>query len=252
MLLRAGDMVVLPHSTGHVLADVVERPTRPIDELPQEAIDDFTYKLRVGRGGAQTLIFCGSVHFDVPLRHPLVELLPHVLLVSDATTHDTTLPLLLTLMADEVRAERIGAATVLARLANVVIARVIRAWAEAHGADATGWLAAIRDPQIGHALAAIHRHPGHPWSVALLAAVAYSSRSLFSARFTAVVGVSPARYLTRWRMHVASGWLRTERLTVAEVAARLGYQSEASFRRAFKRHVGVKPHALRSGDEGCR
>ncbi|WP_437826459.1 AraC family transcriptional regulator [Sorangium sp. So ce1153] len=157
-------------------------------------------------------------------------------------------------MADEVLRRRIGAATVMTRLADVVITRVVRAWVESRTEDTEGWLAAIRDPQIGRALAAIHRRPGEPWSVESLADVARMSRSIFSERFAAVVGVPPARCLARWRMHVASGWLRDDRVTVAEAAVRLGYDSEAAFSRAFKRFSGVPPSALRrqGRDEGAR
>jgi AraC-like DNA-binding protein len=161
---------------------------------------------------------------------------------------DATLPVLPDTMAGEVLAQRVGAATVLTRLADVVITRVVRAWVEARSEDATGWLAAIRDPKIGRALAAIHRRPGHHWSVEALADIAHVSRSMFSERFVSVVGVPPARYVSRWRMHLASVWLRNERRTVSEVAARLGYESEASFSRAFKRSAGVAPSTLRRRD----
>lgn len=140
------------------------------------------------------------------------------------------------------------AATMMTRLADIVITRVVRAWAEARTDDTTGWLAAIRGPHIGRVLAAIHRRPGDPWSVEALADIAHLSRSMFSERFAAVVGVPPARYLARWRMHLASVWLRNERLTVSEVSARLGYESEASFSRVFKRLLGVPPKALRRPD----
>ena len=169
-----------------------------------------------------------------------------MLLVRKGGTEDSTLRTLLDVMADEVKSERVGNATVMTRLADVVIARVVRSWVESRKRDTTGWLAAIRDPKIGRALAAIHREPGNLWPVEALAKVATTSRSLFSERFTAVLGVPPARYVTRWRMHLARGWLRKDRLTVAEVAARLGYESEAAFSRAFKRYSGQPPSALRT------
>jgi AraC-like DNA-binding protein len=84
-----------------------------------------------------------------------------------------------------------------------------------------------------------------------LADVAQTSRSIFSERFTSAVGVPPARYLTRWRMRLASVWLRNERLTVGETAAKLGYESEASFSWAFKRSIGVPPSELRRVDRAA-
>src|SRR5262249_8872071 len=246
--LRAGDVVLLPQGTAHTLADTPGAPSRPLGELRLEPIGQTTYRLRAGGAGRPSLLFCCSVSFEDPTIHPLLELMPVALVVCGAACEDATLPLLLDTMAEEVLAQRIGAATMLTRLADVVITRVIRAWVEAQCEKPSGWLAAIRDPHIGRALAAIHRRPGHEWSVEALADIARASRSMFSERFTSVVGMPPARYLARWRMHVASGWLRHERLSVAEVAARLGYESEASFSRAFKRHVGVPPSTLRRVD----
>ena len=244
-VLRAGDVALLPRGTGHALADTPGDHGRPIDEFPLEEVGENTYRLSAGGGGERTLLFCGSVSIDEPAVHPLLQLMPAALIVRGAATDDATLPVLLETMADEVLAQRIGAATVLARLADTVVARVVRAWAESQGESATGWLAAIRDPRIGRALAAIHRRPSHAWSVKALADIAHVSRSAFSERFTALVGVPVARYLARWRMHLAREWLRGDRLKVAEVAQRLGYESEASFSRAFKRQTGVPPSALR-------
>lgn len=243
--LDAGDVALLPQGTGHAIADTPRGRTRPLSQIPREEIGDRTYRLAAGGGGSQTLMACCTVSFREPALHPLVEQMPNVILVCGATTDDPTLPALLDAMADEVMAQRVGAATVLARLADVVITRLVRTWVEARSEDTTGWLAAIRDPRIGRALAAIHRRPGHQWSVDGLARAAGLSRSTFSERFTDVMGTPPAQYLARWRMHLASAWLRGDHLTVGEVAARLGYESEPSFSRAFKRVVGVPPSALR-------
>jgi AraC-like DNA-binding protein len=246
--LHAGDALVLPRGTAHALADRPHGATKPIDGFPLEEIGENTYRLRAGGRGMESLLFCCSVSFEEPSLHPLLQLMPEVLLVRGAATHDASLPALLEAMREEVIAERVGAATVLTRLADVVITRIVRAWVESRGEDATGWLAAIRDPRIGRALAAIHRHPGDSWSVEALANVANISRSMFSERFTSVIGMPAGQYVTRWRMHLASRWLRHDRITVAEAAARLGYESEASFSRAFKRLLGFPPSALRRSD----
>jgi AraC-like DNA-binding protein len=246
--LRAGDVVLVPRGTGHALADTPDRPTREIDSLPRECVGGTSFQVCTGGGGERALLFGGSVALAEPALHPLLDLMPPVLHVRDAATSDPSLPALLQTMADEVAAQRIGAATVLARLADVVVARLVRAWVEARCGEATGWLAAIRDPQVGRVLAAIHRRPGEPWTVTSLARVAQASRSSFAERFAAAVGMPPARYLTRWRMHVASGWLQHERTTVSEAATRLGYESEPAFSRAFKRVVGIPPSALRRAE----
>ena len=243
--LHAGDVVLLPHGKGHALASKARARLTPLEKMPVQAIGDRTYQMQTGGNGAPTVLVCCSVDFEQPAAHPLLALMPPLLLVRGGAADDATLPPILDAMAAEVLARRVGAATVMTRLADVVIARVVRAWAESRTEDTRGWLAAIRDPQIGRALAAIHQRPGEPWTVESLADVAKTSRSVFSERFTALVSVPPARYLTQWRMHLASGWLRNDRVTVAEAAMRLGYESEAAFSRAFKRFTGVPPSALR-------
>lgn len=243
--LHAGDVALLPHGTAHVLAHARDARARPLGELGPQPIGEQTFRLEAGGGGARTVLACCSVSFGEPAFHPLLALMPSELLLRGEGDRDSTLPVLLRTMREEVLAERLGAATIMTRLADVVITRVVRGWVESRAEDTSAWLAAIRDPKVGRALAAIHERPGHPWSVEALADVAQASRSLFSERFAAALGVSPARYLARFRMHLASTWLRDERLTVAEAAARLGYESEASFSRAFKRVAGVPPGSLR-------
>jgi len=247
--LQAGDVVLLPHGTEHSLVDRSESAATPLDDLPMQEIGIKTYGLTTGGGGERTLLFCGSVSFEEPAVHPLLELMPPSLLVRGAAGGDPALPALLEMMGDEVIAQRVGAATVMARLADIIITRIVRAWVETERESAAGWLAAIRDPKIGLALAAIHRDPGNTWSVESLADIAGASRSVFSERFTNIMGVSPARYLARWRMHVASAWLRNARLTVAQTADRLGYESEASFSRAYKRLMGAPPSSARRIDQ---
>jgi AraC-like DNA-binding protein len=236
-------------TTHHSLAHSRRGPTKSLSKLPLEEIGDRTYLLKTGGDGPRTLLVCCSVSFEEPSVHPLLELMPPALLVRGGAKDDSDLPVLLDMMARELTTQHIGSATVMTRLADVVIARVVRAWVETRSGDTTGWLAAIRHPKIGRALAAIHRRPGDQWSVDALAEVAHISRSMFSERFTAVVGASPARYLARWRMHLASVWLRKDRVTVADAAMGLGYQSEASFSRAFKRILGVPPSAFRRLDQ---
>ena len=114
-----------------------------------------------------------------------------------------------------------------------------------HAAARKGWLGALQDAQIGRAIALIHREPERDWTVASLAAALAMSRSAFAARFTELVGEPAMQYVTRWRMHVGLTALRDEGATVAELANRLGYRSEAAFARAFKRVIGTPPGAIR-------
>ncbi|WP_244237242.1 helix-turn-helix transcriptional regulator [Corallococcus llansteffanensis] len=148
-------------------------------------------------------------------------------------------------MAAEAEALRPGGETVVTRLADILVIQTIRAWL-AHAPEArTGWLGALQDPQVGRALVLIHRDPARDWTLAALAKEAAMSRSAFAARFTQRVGMPAMQYLVHWRMQVAASLLREEDAGLADVAGRMGYQSEAAFSRAFKRCVGVAPGTFR-------
>jgi AraC-like DNA-binding protein len=248
LFLDTGDVVLLPHGTGHVISDQPHRRAQPLQEVGPRLIGNSTYQLSGGGGGARTLLVCCTIAFEGPTAHPLLELLPDVLLVRKSDHVEQSLPLLLNLMATEVANSRIGAATIMARLADIVMTQIVRAWIETRRSDLTGWLAAVKDSQIGTALARIHRQPGEDWTIEALAAAAGMSRSLFAERFSALLGIAPARYLTQWRMRLAAVWLKNENMTVVEVANRLGYASDAAFSRAFKRFFGMTPSDRRSAD----
>ena len=183
-----------------------------------------------------------------PTANPLLELLPHVMHIRSADHDDADLTSLLAIMAREVEGQRIGSATVMARLADIVMTQVIRSWVEMRSTELTGWLAAVRDPQIGAALARIHRSPGENWTVDRLAVLAGLSRSRFSQRFKSLLSVSPARYLLQWRLRLAASWLRNGYMPLSQIASELGYESDASFSRAFKRFLGVSPGAVRNSE----
>jgi AraC-like DNA-binding protein len=246
LALDAGDVVLLPHGTGHVIADDPHRDPRPLAEIGPRLVGNSTYHLAAGGGGERTLLVCCTIGFEGPTAHPLLEQLPYVLLVRKSDRQERSLPTLLDLMRAEVESQRVGSATIMARLADIVMTQIVRSWLENRSDDLSGWLAAVKHPQVGLALARIHRRPGDPWTVDTLAAAAGLSRSLFADRFTALLGVSPARYLLQWRMRLAAVWLKNESMTVGEVAARLGYASDAAFSRAFKRFMGAAPRVVRS------
>lgn len=131
------------------------------------------------------------------------------------------------------------------KLADVLVAQVLR-FAVTAGLLSSGLFAGLADPQLRRATLELIRTPEHPWSVASLAQKALMSRSAFAARFQAVVGRTPLDLLREWRMQVAVGLLRSGR-TVADVAITTGYDTEASFAKAFKRVTGMGPGALRRG-----
>jgi AraC-like DNA-binding protein len=245
-LLHSGDLALVPHGAGHLLASEPGAPAVGLFDLPHEYLSERYEVLRQGGGGAPAGLLCAVVRFDHPAARQLVALLPRVLVVDAADSAQAEwLQGTLRFMATEARAPRPGGETVITRLADVLVIQVIRSWIEHDPAAQTGWLGALRDPQVGRAIALIHRHPARPWTVASLAAEVAMSRSAFAARFAALVGEPPMRYLARWRMQVALGWLKEDGAPVGALARRLGYDSEAAFSRAFKRFAGVPPGAAR-------
>jgi AraC-like DNA-binding protein len=247
--LGPGDAVLLPHGTGHVLASGPDVEPRAVSTCSRSAVCEDVFCLEGGQGapgGGVCRLFSASLHFNIDPDHPLMRLLPDMILARDLATHDTAIPHVVEALLRETELDRVGAAGILARLADVLAASLIRSWVEQDGSDAAGWLAAVREPDIGRVLAAIHLDPARDWSVPVLAGIMGASRSSFAQRFTEAVGESPARYVARVRMQQARSWLSRDRMRVAEAAARLGYESEASFSRAFRRIVGVPPSSLRS------
>ncbi|MEV1133221.1 AraC family transcriptional regulator [Rhodococcus coprophilus] len=237
-----GEFAVVPHGAGHVIrSEPAARRTGRVDTLPQQMIGDHYSVLQHGGGGEPTVLVCGIVEFDHPTARRLVSLLPPVLWMDPGRN---TASQLLALMAEEARRVRPGREAVLTRVADILVILSIRDWVESDPAAQKGWVGALQDPQVGRALAAVHRGPEQPWSVAGLAREAAMSRSAFAARFTELVGEPPMRYVSRWRMETAALALRRG-ATVAELAARSGYESEAAFARAFKRATGTSPGAVR-------
>src|SRR5262245_52337941 len=245
-LLQPGDLALVPHGLGHRLLSEPGAPSEKLFDLPREVVSERYEILRHGGGGAPTTIVCGAVRFDHPAAHRLVTLLPRMIVVDAAESpHAEWTRSTLGFMAAEARALRPGGETVITRLADVLVIQAIRSWIDQDPAAQTGWLGALQDRQIGRAIALIHREPARAWTVGALASEVAMSRSAFSQRFTERVGEPVMHYLTRWRMHVASGWLKDDDASLAQVAGRLGYRSEAAFGRAFKRFVGMPPGAAR-------
>jgi AraC-like DNA-binding protein len=245
-LLEAGDFSLVPHGEGHRLSSDPGTPATRIEDLRPEMVSGSYAILRHGGGGTAATLVCGAVRFDHPAAHHLIKLLPRVIHVEAARSpHMDWMQSTLRLMAQEARELRPGGETIITRLADILIIQAIRSWLQEDPAAQTGWLGALQDRQIGHAIALIHRDPARPWSVASLASEVAMSRSAFAARFTERVGEPVMHYVARWRMHVALTWLKEDSAALGEMASRLGYQSEAAFSRAFKRFIGVSPGSVR-------
>ncbi len=245
--LEAGDLVLLPHGDEHQLVNPPEAEAVPLMTLPSQRVGQNAALLCYGGDGAEALLICGGIRFAGPIAHPLLDLLPRVLLLRRAE-HEGTLVWLdatLTMLGTEALSLRPGSVAVMTRLADILVLQTIRAWLEEGEGRRRGWLGALSDPDIGRVLTLIHRRAEEPWTVAALAREVHLSRSTFAERFSSLVGMPPMQYVTQWRMSLARSWIHEERMSASEVAHRLKYSSEAAFSRAFKRHLHVPPGVFR-------
>src|SRR5262245_50550989 len=245
--LASGDLVILPHGNGHVLADSPKTKPVPINRLIKGKANS-PCSVRHGGGGAQTLMACGSFQFEYVGTNPLLSVLPPLIHIRGGRGQpDEWVEPTRKMLAYEARHPRPGSETLIARLIDIILVQAVRVCVEAQPYDQAGWLGALRDPQIGAALGLIHREPHQNWSVSALAREVAMSRSIFAAKFSSLVGAPPLTYLTRWRLWQASRLLAEGNLSVRETALRVGYESEAAFSKAFKRHFGQSPLAYRRG-----
>ena len=249
VLLRQGDAVLLPRGTPHILASAKDVAAVEIASLPRVPVSEsihFVDSERPGGGEATHTLFCAELRFNLEARHPLLAMMPDVIRAGELARRDATVPALLEAMEREVAHQRVGACGILARMADVVAATTIRAWVECVCSETTGWIAALRCPIVGKSLAAIHADPARGWTVPALARLAGTSRSAFATAFKNAIGQTPARYIARLQMFQASEWIAAKGMRVSVAADRLGYESEASFSRAYKRIMGTPPSAARA------
>lgn len=246
--LSAGNAVFLPRGGAHQWLSHEDRPVQDIDSFDAAPLGDAVCAVDTCASASRTpstVLFYGCMELDLGGMRGLGRLMPDRMLIDAKGERYPGLMPILDAMKREICATRIGHAGILARLADVVAAMVVRGWVECGCDNASGLVAALRDPRLARAILALHRQPGHNWTVAELAAECHVSRSVFAERFQATIGVPPLRYATELRMQLAVQWLSQDRLPIDTVAERLGYTSQASFSRAFKRITGAPPGASR-------
>lgn len=246
--LHGGDLVAFPHGDPHALLDTPDGAARPAEEiLAGQSMENYG-PIRYGGSGLPATLLCGYFEFDRTQRHPLINALPALI---HLRAHDgidlAWLQTSITFMIHETMNARPGADAVVSRLAEVLFVQVLRAHLMQSGAS-TGIMAALSDKQIGGALKLMHSAPEAPWDLVSLAKRVGMSRSAFATRFHQLVEQTPMQYLTEWRMQQARDLLRNSRMGTAEIAERVGYQSEASFSKTFKKIVGIGPGAFRRGN----
>ena len=243
MRLAEGDLIIFPQGDAHVLSSAPGMRAAPDMAAFARQSTPMPYVYELGGGGERARVICGFLGCDERPFNPLLASLPPV--VHLATPRSTGwIATLLSVAVTESGSERAGRENVLARLSELMFVEMIRRYLESLPPAQTGWLAGLRDPIVGQALAAMHGEPAKGWTVEELARHVGLSRSVFAERFTGMVGEPPMQYLALWRMQLASRLL-IEGGSVAEVAGAVGYESEAAFSRAFKKLVGAAPATWR-------
>jgi len=237
--LSGGDVVVMPYADAYASgseedADPVSitalLPPPPWIEFPQ---------IDYGGDGENTRMVCGYLRGDAVLFDPVLRALPPLFVVRP------TGPAAAWVTASveyAMQATQLAPSGMNQRLPELLFTEVLGIYLKESGdLQLTGWLAALRDPVVGPALSVLHTRPAHDWTVTELAHTVATSKTVLIDRFNLLLGRPPIRYLTEWRLNLASGLLRTTESGITEIAGRVGYTSEEAFSRAFKRALGQSP-----------
>lgn len=244
---REGDIVIYPHGHAHHFATHLGDRAEPVLEAYRRP-DGESMPVLVNQAeeGAPTLRFiCGYLGCDTAPFNPLLDALPSQVVARRPAEGNHIEVDLMYAALSESEAHRPGGEAILARLSELLFVRAVRRYIEALPEHSEGWLAGLRDPQIGRALQLLHAEPARNWTLENLARECGMSRAVFAETFARTVGETPMRYLARWRMQLATHLLLQPSIPVEDVAGRIGYRSEASFSRAFKSIVGTPPGAWR-------
>jgi len=246
--LQAGDVVVFPHGHQHHMTS--DQP--PVPPFPNYGISakikarDLS-PLHAGGGGATSRFVCGYMTCDPYLSRPILSGLPPVFKVNIRTDRSGLwLESSILHLVEEAASGRVGSEAMLAKLSETLFVDTLRRYVASLPEHQVGWLAGSRDPIVGKSLGLLHSRIAHPWTIADLADEVGISRSALVKRFTQYLSEPPMTYLTRWRLQLAARSLEGTSRGVAEIAAEIGYESEAAFNRAFKREFGQPPGQYRS------
>lgn len=244
--LAPGELVLLPRNDHHLLGGDLSLPPVPSEDVVIRPENGALLGIKLGGGGARTRIVCGFLAGDKLQASPVVSSLPPVLRVhhgdgaSAAWIRST-----FSYAADEIAAGRMGSETIFAKLSELLFVEAIRRYVEQLPDGQSGWLAGLKDPYVARALALMHGRVREPWTVEALGREIGLSRSALADRFLQVIGVPPMQYLTSWRMQVAAQALESSSKSIPQIADEVGYESEASLARAFKREMGAPPATWR-------
>jgi AraC-like DNA-binding protein len=242
--VNAGEMVVYPTGEANILASTPGMRARPDASRYYHPVHEtlpFPIEVNSDGSGDRCRFACGFLACDSQPFNPLLESLPRLLRAPVSARSWSWMTALLEAAVEASQHRDAGQEAMLARLSELMFLEALRAHIGGLPPEARSWVAGLRDRDVGQALRLIHGRYAEPWSVELLARELRMSRSSFAERFTGYVGMPPMTYLAQWRLQVAARLLQGGFLSVAQAAARVGYQSESAFNRAFKRQVGRPP-----------
>jgi AraC-like DNA-binding protein len=243
--LEAGELVVLPLGTGHSVRNKFGALAVPALDSILASNPLALGRLRYGGRGRRTRLLCGGFSLTDALPARLLALLPSVITLDAESMASSGVAGLIEVLCAEADDAQPGATAVFAKIADVFLTLALRAYLLS--AERTGGLqlGPLQHPAIAASIETMRSDLDKPWSVAQLARSAGMSRTHFVARFTSLVGHPPVRFLTKLRLSQSAGYLTTSNQTVYAIAHRVGYETEASFSKAFKREFGVSPGMYR-------
>jgi AraC-like DNA-binding protein len=246
--LDPGDVVIFPHGDPHHMSSGPDasRPFPNYGITAKIKAHDLS-PLHAGGGGDTSRFVCGYMACDPYLSRPILNGLPPVFKVNIRTDRSGHwLENSIMHLLEEAASGRVGSEAMLAKLSEALFVDTLRRYVAGLPDQQIGWLAGARDPIVGKSLGLLHGRIAHPWTIADLADEVGISRSALVERFTRYLAEPPMTYLTRWRLQLAARSLEKTSRGVAEIAAGVGYESEAAFNRAFKREFGLPPGRYRS------
>jgi AraC-like DNA-binding protein len=245
--VAGGDVVIVPHGDAHTIRDGQPSSLGSSADAIGHYWSGQVQNARFGGGGRVTRIVCGFFGCERHAAKLFLAGLPPLMKVGlRGDAEGAWIEASILHLCRQAAARRAGTTALLSRMAEALFIESLRRHMEQLPPEQAGWLAGARDAVVGAALAAMHRRPSHPWTVAELAAQANASRTVLAERFQRFLGEAPLTYLARWRLQLAARRLQTSRDTVLRVAAEVGYESEAAFNRAFKREFDLPPAQYRS------
>lgn len=240
--LVAGDILVLPHGTKHQISDYPENICLNGQDTVNKIISgDNPF---AGDEGSFNIL-CGYFEFSHDQQLPFLDSLPEIIHLTQKDRNKLCrLDTVMALIVDEVSMERPGKTVIVDRITEILFIQVVRAYIQLQN-HSDNYLSALNDKQIASILAMLHQKPECNWTLESLAAEAGMSRAVFANRFHQLVGETPMKYLLAQRMYIAKRLIATTKYSLFNIAEQVGYHSDSSFKKAFKRFFNETPASFR-------